>query len=60
MYKGICKEYGKTVDKEYAFGYALNRILSNDDEKDAFVEWYYDGNWIEEETDNESETGNYY
>lgn len=50
-YKGICKEYGKTVDKEYAFGYALNRILNNEDEREAFVEWYFDGNWIEEEAE---------
>lgn len=45
-YKGICKEYGKRIDAEYAFGYALDRILSSDEEKEEFINWYYDGNWI--------------
>ena len=51
VYKGICSERGKIVNEEYAFGYALNRILNSEDERDAFVEWYFDGNWVMEETE---------
>ena len=46
-YKGVCREAGKEVDKKYAFGYALERILENDGEREEFVEWYYSGIWIE-------------
>lgn len=45
-YKGICTEYGKRVESEYAFGYALDRILNSEEEREKFIKWYYDGNWI--------------
>lgn len=45
-YKGICTERGKTVEEEYAFGYALSRILNSKTEENEFVDWYYSGNWL--------------
>lgn len=45
-YLGICSEKGKVVNKEYCFGYALDRVINNKDEQQEFVEWYYSGNWI--------------
>ena len=49
-YVGICKEYGICVDEDDAFLYAICRILSSDAEQKEFVEWYYSGNWIKEES----------
>jgi len=46
FYKGICCEKGNIVQEEFCFGYALNRILDNELEKNEFIEWYYSGNWI--------------
>lgn len=50
-YKGICREFGKEIDEKYAFGYALERVITNKDEQNEFVEWYYSGNWIRIEED---------
>ena len=43
---GICKERGNVIDENFCFGYAIDRILSNKEEKREFIEWYYSGNWI--------------
>lgn len=64
-YKGILREAGKEVDEKHALGYAISRILSNPEEAEEFVEWYYSGNWCEkyekgEDGYDESETGDYY
>lgn len=40
---------GVFVSDEDAFDYALERISRDDDLKQEFVEWFYSGNWIEEE-----------
>lgn len=53
-YVGIGPEAGTFVPKEKAFDYALGRCLSGlPDEQEEFremlVEWYYSGNWIEED-----------
>lgn len=51
---GIGPERGTVVEKEYAFEYALWRCLhgcleEQEEFKEMLVEWYYSGNWIEEE-----------
>lgn len=46
FYVGICKERGNVIDENFCFGYAIDRILSNKEEKKEFIEWYYSGNWI--------------
>ena len=53
-YRGILSEQGNIVEESEAFDYALKRVLSNEEEKAEFVEWYYSGNWIETE-DEESD-----
>ena len=50
---GIQRESGKIINSEDAFYYALWRVLSNDEEMEEFVEWYYSGNWIFEDYDEE-------
>lgn len=47
---GIGKEEGNFIENEHALGYALSRILSKEDEKEEFLEWYYSGNWIERDS----------
>jgi len=50
MYVGICQEQGIVVTDENAFRYAMERIAhGTPEEQKEFVEWYYSGNWIEEE-----------
>jgi len=49
-YKGICCEKGITVEGTCSFDYAIQRILQGTAaEKEEFKEWYFSGNWIEEE-----------
>lgn len=50
MYLGICKEQGTVVRAEDAFRYALERVsMGTPEEKQEFIDWYYSGNWIEED-----------
>ena len=56
-YKGVCKEYGKSVKAEHAFGYALSRILQSKEEEEEFVDWYYSGNWVKTYDDEENTYG---
>ena len=53
FYKGICSERGKAVPEDMALGYALSRVLEDENQKQEFIEWFYSGNWIkvEEEED---------
>jgi len=53
-YHGIGPEAGNFVKSENAYTYALERCLNGaleeqQDFRDMLVEWYYSGNWIEEE-----------
>lgn len=54
FYEGILKEKGKTVPNEYAFGYALDRVLNDEKDKAEFLEWFYSGNWIKEKENGQS------
>ncbi|MCM1200230.1 MAG: hypothetical protein NC548_31355 [Lachnospiraceae bacterium] len=40
---------GIFVSEEDAYQYALERISSDKDLQKEFVEWFYSGNWIEED-----------
>lgn len=56
MYRGIGPESGIIVDDDQAYEYALERCLkgTSDDRKEfkaMLVEWFYSGNWLEEECD---------
>lgn len=52
MRVGLFAESGKVVQESDAFQYALNRIANGtQEEQQEFVEWFYSGNWIEEEPD---------
>lgn len=58
-YKGIGPEQGNVVEEEQAFEYALERCLKGSAEeqqefKEMLVEWYYSGNWYEEDEDGNS------
>lgn len=53
-YRGIFCEEGKIVQEEEAYDYALERCLHGSEVdqqefKDMLVEWYYSGNWLQEE-----------
>ena len=51
-YKGMTgsPESGKVVSADEAFDYALECVKNGtDEEKAEFVEWFYSGNWIEED-----------
>lgn len=50
MRVGIFEEKGIVVDENNAFRYALERVVNGKSEvQREFVEWFYSGNWIEEE-----------
>jgi NOL1/NOP2/fmu family ribosome biogenesis protein len=50
LYIGIFEEKGIVVDKESAYRYAMERVVNGTPEvQQEFVEWFYSGNWIEEE-----------
>lgn len=50
MYKGIFKNDGIIVGAEKAFNYAIQRVVQGTkEEKKEFIEWYYSGDWVEEE-----------
>ncbi len=53
-YAGIGPEAGKFVPEEEAYEYALFRCTKGTLEeqkefREAFVEWYYSGNWVWED-----------
>lgn len=54
MYRGIGPEAGILVEEDQAYEYALERCMSGTPEdkeefKEMLVEWFYSGNWIEED-----------
>lgn len=54
MYVGINKEYGKRIQQEDAFCYAIEHCLFGTEEerqefRQAVEDWYYSGNWIKED-----------
>lgn len=58
FYRGMTgtQEEGLIVEEEQAFDYALERCLSGTQEdrkefREMLVEWFYSGNWIEEDED---------
>ena len=57
-YTGIGPEEGQHVDDNHAYGYALRRCLFGSEEdqaefKEMLVDWFYSGNWLREETQDE-------
>ncbi len=50
-YKGIFCEKGVDIREEDCFDYALERIKSNNEDKNEFTEWFYSGNWIKKGDD---------
>lgn len=59
-YKGMTgtPEEGHVVEGVLAYDYALERCLKGTEEdreefREMLVEWFYSGNWIEEEDDGE-------
>lgn len=57
-YQGIQSEEGRIVREEDALSYALERCLLGTKEdqeefRDALIEWFYSGNWIRREEDDE-------
>lgn len=60
-YVGLGPEEGITIEEDQAFRYALERCLKGTPEeqlefRDMLVEWYFSGNWIKEDED-EEQTG---
>ena len=54
VYRGIGREVGSILTEEEAFDYALERCLkgTEEDQEDfrkELVEWFFSGNWIDEE-----------
>ncbi len=59
MYRGIGPEAGILVEEDQAYEYALERCMSGTPEdkeefKEMLVEWFYSGNWIEEDSNGET------
>lgn len=56
-YKGIGPEYGKYIETENAADYAATQCgieltgKTTDEFLKMFVEWYFSGNWIEDDDD---------
>jgi hypothetical protein len=58
IYVGIGPENGQRVEEEEAYEYALDRCLHGTPQdrqefREMLVEWFYSGNWIEKETEEE-------
>lgn len=53
-YVGIQREDGKVIPEKQAFSYALCRVIDNPEERNEFIQWFYSGNWIKEETESEA------
>lgn len=45
---GVGKNSGKVVENEDAFEYALEQIKNDLSERLEFLEWFYSGDWYEE------------
>lgn len=42
-------ETGTFVPKADAYKYAMERISQDEDLQKEFIEWFYSGNWVEED-----------
>lgn len=65
VYRGIGPEKGILVKQEQAFWYALERCLNGTLEeqkefREMLEEWYFSGNWIEEEQEEDDGERNEY
>ncbi len=65
VYRGIGPEKGILVKQEQAFQYALERCLNGTLEeqkefREMLEEWYFSGNWIEEEQEEDDGEWNEY
>ena len=45
-YIGICKERNILIKGEFCLAYAVDRVLTNEEDQKEFIEWFYSGNWI--------------
>lgn len=52
-YVGIFANNGKVVKEEDAFDYALSHIMSDPNEKEEFIEWFFSGNWVKKDMEDE-------
>ena len=57
-YVGFGPEEGITVEEDQAYQYALERCLNGTIEEqlefgEMLVEWYFSGNWVKEDQDEE-------
>lgn len=56
FYKGIGPNRGKIVPKDEAFDFAITALASDHvGIKKEFVEWYFSGDWIETDEEEEEE-----
>ena len=58
IYKGIGPEEDKIVEEDEAYDYALERCLhgtpqDQEEFREMLVEWFYSGNWVKEEIEDE-------
>ena len=50
-YIGILSERGLIIPEEDALIFALWRVLCQGEGKEQFIEWFFSGNWLEQEDD---------
>lgn len=58
LYVGFGPEAGTVIEEKQAYQYALERCLNGTPEeqlefREMLVEWYFSGNWVKEDQDEE-------
>ena len=53
MYVGINTERGNVVSESEAFDYALEKVKESEEIRSEFEEWFFSGDWIKTEEDEE-------
>ena len=58
LYVGFGPEAGTGIEEKQAYQYALERCLNGTPEeqqefREMLVEWYFSGNWVKEDQDEE-------
>ena len=53
VYRGVNTEKGNVVSEEDAFAYALDRVGNDPSLREEFVQWFFSGDFIEEDDENE-------
>lgn len=53
VYRGIGPERGHVVPEEHAYEYAISVIDQDSDLKDELVNWFFSGNFIKEDIEDE-------